>query len=225
MISSQRWELLKVKTLRPGSGSSPRSKRPSTLKTITAWSFSAIGRKESMVVSDMFSQERIIHYVSTTSKKNLRKHHHTSLNGLVFKAAKAATPREFDETINEMKALHKAGGNYIEGIGKERWARAFFTASRFGHVTSNISESMNHWLEEARHRDLVGLFSTYIRNFNRVFEKRRDEYRSMNPTTLQSRVAELSTSHLKTRGNLLFCAARRMCLKSKGRTSLMHFVL
>ena len=53
-------------------------------------------------------------------EKNQKKHHHTSLNGLVFKAAKAATPREFDETINEMKALHKAGGNYIEGIGKER---------------------------------------------------------------------------------------------------------
>ena len=55
---------------------------------------------------------------------------------------------------------------------------------------------MNHWLEEARHRDPVGLFSTYIRNLNRVFEKRRDEYRSMNPTALPSRVAELYNKSL-----------------------------
>ena len=122
--SSWEWFLTQVKTA-------------FNIEEVTVWSFSVKGEKESMLVSDMFSQERIIHYVSTTSKKNLRKHHHTSLNGLVFKAAKAATPREFDETINEMKALHKAGGNYIEGIGKERWARAFSLLAVLGtlHLT------------------------------------------------------------------------------------------
>ena len=50
---------------------------------------------------------------------------------------------------------------------------------------------MNYWFEESRYRDPVCLISTYIRNFNKVFEKRRDEYRSMHPTAHPSKVAEL----------------------------------
>ena len=142
-------------------------------------------------------------YCAYHIEKNLKRNHHTRLKGLVFKAAKATTPREFEETLQEMKTLNAEAGNYIKGIEKERWARAFFPAPRFGHVTSNISESMNHWLEEARHKDPVALFSTYIRHLNQLFETRREEYQSMNQTDLPQTVAEIFNKSLDDSRKLL----------------------
>ena len=79
------------------------------------------------------------------------------LNGFLFKAAKASSPDGFYEAVEEMKALHTPAANYVLNIQREKWAREFFPCRRFGHVTSNISESMNFWLE-ARHFLPVGLF-------------------------------------------------------------------
>ena len=67
-------------------------------------------------------------------------------------------------------------GEYIEKIDPSKWAPSHFPARRFGHITSNMSESMNWWLEEARHLHPVGLFCCYIDKLNLLFERRRDEY-------------------------------------------------
>ena len=154
-------------------------------------------------------------YCAYHIEKNLKRNHHTRLKGLVFKAAKATTARGFEETLHEMKTLNAEAGNYIEGIEKERWARAFFPAPRFGHVTSNISESMNHWLEEARHKDPVALFSTYIRHLNQLFETRREEYQSINQTDLPKQSQKSSTSRLVTRGSCWFSGIPTPCLRSR----------
>ena len=90
--------------------------------------------------------------------KNVKTVFSTSLEGLLFKAAKTQSPKVFQETIEEMKVLNEDAGKYVEKIEKEKWARAFFPGRRFGHVTSNISESMNWWLDDARHLHPVGLF-------------------------------------------------------------------
>ena len=104
-------------------------------------------------------------------QKNVKMAFKTSLEGLLFKAAKLTSVKEFKETIEEMKKIDIDAGEYIEKIDPTKWARAFFPAPRFGHVTSNISESMNWWLEEARHKDPVGLFSLYIFKLNVLLKK------------------------------------------------------
>ena len=76
-------------------------------------------------------------------EKNVKKHFHTSLEGLLFKAARAGTAQAFAATLEKMKGLHRAAGAYIEGVDPAMWARAFFPARRLGHVTSNIAESEN----------------------------------------------------------------------------------
>ena len=77
----------------------------------------------------------------------------------------------------------------------------FFPARRLGHVTSNIAESENVWLEEARHEDLVNLFMTYIWKLNALLEERRNEYARMAPDRLPKRVFKLlEESAVKARG-------------------------
>ena len=70
-------------------------------------------------------------------------------------------------------------------------ARCYFPARRFGHVTSNISESMNLWLEEARHFNPVELFTAYIRKLNILFERRCNKYSPMNQTQLLNKVSRM----------------------------------
>ena len=109
----------------------------------------------------------------------MKSRYYTKLGGLIFQAAHAGTETAFEDTINQMKAMNKAAGAYVDGIDKNKWARAFFPARRFGHVTSNIAESENAWLEEAGYEDPVGLFMTYIWRLNALFDERRREYAAM----------------------------------------------
>ena len=73
-------------------------------------------------------------------QKNVKKTFRTSLDGLIFKAAKAATVKEFEETLALMSALNSEAAAYIANIDRTKWARAFFPVRRLGHVTSNIAE-------------------------------------------------------------------------------------
>ena len=114
---------------------------------------------------------------------------HTTLDGLLFEAAKAADETAFLGVMDRIKSLNGGAAKYIEGIERERWARAFFPIRRFGHVTSNISELMNWWLDEARRNTPISLFSIYIRKLNDLFERRRTKYLRMAPTDLPKMVA------------------------------------
>ena len=125
-------------------------------------------------------------------QKNVKVKFKTALNGLLFRAATATNELEFRGVIDEMRSLHGAATRYVEHINPEKWARAFFPSSRFGHVTSNISESMNWWLEEARSLDPVRLFfSKYIRKLNILFEERRFKHSLPTTTGLPKKVNEM----------------------------------
>ena len=127
-------------------------------------------------------------------QKNVKTAYKTALNGLLFKAAKAHTRDGFHAAIAEMKQIHQDAGEYVEKIRPEKWARSFFPLRRFGHVTSNIAESMNHWLDDARYLDPVGLFCAYIRKLNQLFEKRRTMYQKMTDKDLPQTLPKLSNS-------------------------------
>ena len=45
---------------------------------------------------------------------------------MLFKAAKAATERVFEEKLALMRAIHPEAGAYVAGIDKTKWERAFF---------------------------------------------------------------------------------------------------
>ena len=129
--------------------------------------------------------------------KNVKVKYKVTLDGLLFRAAEAPTPLEFTKTIEQMKTLHQQAGRYVEKIKPKFWARAFFPARGFGHVTSNISESMNWWLEKARHMDPVNLFCTYIRKLNKLFFTRRKELAGLPPNALPRNVEMMLTKSIE----------------------------
>ena len=106
------------------------------------------------------------------------------------------------KAIDELKQLNRAAGDYVARIDPTKWARAYFPMRRFGHVTSNISESMNRWLEEARFMDPVNMFSEYILKINRLFEERRSEWAALGPNKLPKDVEELLQTSIKQGGKL-----------------------
>ena len=136
-------------------------------------------------------------------QKNVEGRYHTPLNGLLFRAAKAATAPEFNAAIARMKELHRAAGEYVEAIDKRRWARAFCPLRRYGHVTSNVAESMNWWLNDARKLDPVKLFAFFILKVNGLFERRREEYARIPDDGLPANVEKALARSVEKGGMLL----------------------
>ena len=123
--------------------------------------------------------------------KNVKTRFHTALDGLLFVAAKASNIDDYNTVMAKIKCLHEPAWRYIEGTSPEKWARALIHVRRFGHVTSNMAESMNKWLGDARYLDPVGLFRAYILKLNCMFEKRGTMYNSLQDEDVQKRAAQM----------------------------------
>ena len=75
--------------------------------------------------------------------------------------------------------------NYADPI---HWAKFLFVEQRFGHLTSNIAESLNAWLLEAREKSILGLFEDYRHKLMDWFDVRR-KLEVTTPGILVSKVA------------------------------------
>ena len=65
--------------------------------------------------------------------------------------AYAKIKTEFDLAIMHMQELRKDAGDYLTSIPQERWTAFGFPLPRYGHMTSNIVESVNaQWLVARR---------------------------------------------------------------------------
>ena len=104
-------------------------------------------------------------------------------------ALKCTTKKEFEECIKRLKRVNSKAADYVCSFPPEKWARAHFKGRRFGHLTSNIAESSNSWLEEARGLCPTPLFCCFIRKVNVLFHKRRETYSSLSPHALVMSVA------------------------------------
>ena len=124
-------------------------------------------------------------------QNNVKINFHTDLNRMLFQAAKAVNAVEFNDVMQRICRFNEGAADYIKKIDEKRWARAFFPYRRCGHVTSNISDSMNWWIDDARHHDPVGFLSIYIRKLNTLFEERRTEYMSMRSTDLPKNIENM----------------------------------
>ena len=58
--------------------------------------------------------------------------------------------------------------------------RAFFPMPRLGHVTSNMAESINAWLQEQRSQPPLRFFLDTLRKINELFNEMRLNYEKMN---------------------------------------------
>ena len=116
----------------------------------------------------------------------------TAAANFAWTVANAGTLEQYNEAMAALRRISPKAYAYLDKIPKEHWVRAFFPLPRYGHVTSNIAESMNSVLRDCRKRPPMTLFVKAVRKINANFAEKRERYAAGNATDIvESVFAEL----------------------------------
>ena len=89
---------------------------------------------------------------------NLKKNYSFYGNDVLFnQCARAHLQSDFEYFMDKIEGINPSGANFLRKLKLERWARAYFVSKRFNIKTSNISESLNSVLREAREFPVTAL--------------------------------------------------------------------
>ena len=109
---------------------------------------------------------------------------------LVKKAARCFRMPDFTAIYEEIEAINPELHGYLERADPRLWARVHFPGERYNLMTTNIAESMNRALSNARGLNIVRLLESIRCMMTRWFAERRDDAASQ-PTTLTRGVEKL----------------------------------
>jgi hypothetical protein len=88
-----------------------------------------------------------------------KKFKNPKLTPFLWKSASATTQPEFDKALSDMKNINPDTVPWLlEHSKPEHWAEVYFPGRRYGHLTSNIAESLNSWILEAREKPIIAMF-------------------------------------------------------------------
>lgn len=93
---------------------------------------------------------------------------------LVSKAARAYRVSDFYRHFNEIKMVDINCADYLVRVGFEHWARSHCHGLRYNIMTSNVAESLNAALAEAREYPIVALLEYIRTTLMRWFSGRRE---------------------------------------------------
>jgi hypothetical protein len=102
-------------------------------------------------------------------KENFTSKFSRTLKPLFWEIARAPTVQKFDAAIEKLRAANNDAANYLILSDPCLWAVAHFVGTRFGHLTSNIVESVNKGLKLDRELPIVQLLDAL---WNRVMDTR-----------------------------------------------------
>ncbi|KAL5537704.1 hypothetical protein UlMin_045636 [Ulmus minor] len=106
-------------------------------------------------------------------KENLIKRYMVAgLHDLFFKAARAYRHLEFEKYMSEMSSLNPKIKDYLLEIGPGRWARCLYPRRRYNIQTSNIAESINSAVKEAREQPILKILDELRKTFQNWFLER-----------------------------------------------------
>ncbi|WZY73100.1 hypothetical protein YC2023_005340 [Brassica napus] len=106
---------------------------------------------------------------------------------------------EFYTSFNEIKRVNASCAEYLIGIGFEHWARSHFEGNRYNIMTSNVAETWNSVLREAREYPILSLIE-YIRAKLMDWFATRREIDGEGSHFLTPRVQEIVTSNFERSG-------------------------
>jgi hypothetical protein len=109
---------------------------------------------------------------------------------LVKRAARCYRMPDFNAIYEEIEAIHPQLHGYLERADVRLWARVHFPGERYNLMTTNIAESMNRALSNARSHHIVRLLESIRVMMTRWFVERREDARSQQ-TTLSRGVEKL----------------------------------
>lgn len=96
--------------------------------------------------------------------------------------------------FNELKTVDIACADYLIRIGLEHWARSQFEGARYNIMTSNLAESLNAALSEAREYPIIPLIE-YIRSMMMGWFSARRDAAAKNVGALTPRVTDIVTKN------------------------------
>jgi hypothetical protein len=91
------------------------------------------------------------------------------LCALFWRVARARVPATFEYWMEKIAAVKPEATEYLRAIDLTLWATAHFPGTRYGHLTSNIAESVNKVLREDRVLSITELLDAI---WHRVMEER-----------------------------------------------------
>ena len=90
-----------------------------------------------------------------------KKFKHPDLTKLLWTAARAITQEEYDAALENMTKINSQAVPWLlEHTKPEYWAELYFSGKRYGHLTSNIAESFNSCILEAREKPILSMLET-----------------------------------------------------------------
>ena len=97
----------------------------------------------------------------------------SSIVHLYWKAAKAYRRPEFDHTFRMLQRAKPAAAEHLRHVGIEKWARSYFPGLRYNIMTTNIAESFNALVKNARGLPITMLVEFIRSTLQRWFHERR----------------------------------------------------
>ena len=81
------------------------------------------------------------------------------LKTFLWKAAHAKTVEDFQKALSDMRVIDLCSVDWLlDHASPEHWDELYFPGQSYGHLTSNITESLNSWLLEAREMAILTMF-------------------------------------------------------------------
>jgi MULE transposase domain/MuDR family transposase/SWIM zinc finger len=87
-----------------------------------------------------------------------KKYKNPQLRERLYDTARAVTEHEYNVAIQRMRDVDADAVEWLESHApKEHWCEYYFVGNRYGHITSNIAESINAWLLDAREMPILAM--------------------------------------------------------------------
>jgi hypothetical protein len=103
-----------------------------------------------------------------------KKFKHSDLTMLLWAAARATTAAEFDDAMMKMGQISEDARNWLlENAPPHHWAELYFPGKCYGHYTSNIAESLNSSILNARQLPILPMFESFRHQLMNWFTERR----------------------------------------------------
>jgi hypothetical protein len=99
---------------------------------------------------------------------------HPQLRSLLYEAACAITEEKYNTAIAKMCDINANSVDWLlSHVAPQHWCEFYFPRRRYGHLSSNIAESLNNWLLEARDKPILGILGTIRHQLMKWFVDRR----------------------------------------------------
>jgi hypothetical protein len=93
----------------------------------------------------------------------------------LWQAAYASNAAKFEAQMLKIAETSPEAEKWLRDTNATYWANAHFPGQRYGHYTSNIAESVNSWILEAREKPVLHMMETIRRQLMKWFVERNDK--------------------------------------------------